>query len=232
MVLESYIKRIDPAGHKSWRGPQEASMVDTLLVAAADARKFVTALAGKDHNFVHDLLDTDGHVDCCYLADVGRTGPRCYHRHDRFQPIEAAGWQTVHHGRTVEAYAWEGNIRDCSIGETATALLPSTLIQQQADLTFDMRGPIWLDPTGTPVFAYHQQDGNDSKGMPVRASYLSEFLAQHQLELIVLHWFERMNLTGDYEGPFPSITANVAARLTPDLTIHAGKIRREERDLG
>ncbi|WP_374539149.1 hypothetical protein [Micromonospora aurantiaca (nom. illeg.)] len=230
VVLESYIKKIDPAGHKSWRGLQEASMVDTLLIPAADARKFLTALAGMDRNAVHDLLDTHGHADCCYLGEVGRTGPRCYHRHDGFQPIEAAG-KPFTIGRTVEAYAWEGNIQDCSIGETANVLLPSTLIQQQADLTFDMRGPSWLDPTGRPVFAYYQQDGNDSKALLVRASYLSEFLAQRQLELIVLHWFERMDLTGDHEGPFPSITVNVAARLTPDLTIRAGKIRREERDL-
>jgi hypothetical protein len=46
---------------------------------------------------------------------------------------------------TVEQYTWEGNILDCSISESASTVLPSTFLQQAAGLSFDMRGPSWLD---------------------------------------------------------------------------------------
>lgn len=67
----------------------------------------------------------------------------------------------------------------------------------------------------------------------IRASYLREFLAERDLELVVLHTFERMELKDDYhhDGPFPSINASVDARLGSDLTVHTGRTRREERDV-
>jgi hypothetical protein len=230
VVLDSFIKKIDRAAHKSWRGLQETSTVSTLLIAAGEAEDFLAALAGRGRNAIHDLVDTHGHVDCCYVAEIGRTGPDCYHRHAGFGTVEVAGRQ-FSIGRTVETYAWEGNIFDCSIGETASTVLPSTLIQQTAGLTFDMRGPSWLDADGSPVFAYYQEKENDGRALLVRTTHLSDYLAERQLELVVLHWFERMELTGAHDGPFPSISANIEARLTADLALREGRPRREERDL-
>ncbi|MFI7517578.1 hypothetical protein ACIBVK_29195 [Micromonospora echinofusca] len=228
IVLDGFINKIDPAAHKGWRGLQESSWVDTLLIAAADADRFVTVLSQQSRHKVLDLIDSHGHVDCCYVGEVGRTGPPCYNRHPDFEAVEVQGHQfTV--GHTVEPYAWEGNILDCSIGDTARTLLPSTLIQQAVDLTFDMRGPSWLDATGSPMFTFYHRQGNSSRALLVRGSFMREFLAERGLELIILHGFERMELTDKRDGPFPSINASVEARLTADLTVHTSQSRREER---
>ena len=232
IVLESFIKTIDPAAHKSWRGLQQSCSVDTLLIAAADADPFLTSLAEQTRHRTLDLVDNHGHVDCCYVGEVGRTGPPCYHRHAGFETVSVAGKQfTI--GHTVEPYAWEGNVYDCSIGETANTVLPSTLLQQAAGLTFDMRGPSWLDAEGSPVFTFYQEPGSDSRALLVRASYLREFLAERELELVVLHAFERQELKDDYDrdDSFPSINTSVEARLTSELTVHSGRPRREERDV-
>ena len=127
---------------------------------------------------------------------------------------------------TVEQYTWEGNILDCSIGESASTVLPSTFLQQAAGLSFDMRGPSWLDADGTPVFTYYEEPGNDSRALLVRATFLREFLATHQLELVVLHWFERMELTDKHDSHHPQVDVTTNARLGSDMTIHAGKHRK------
>ncbi|MFI7024752.1 hypothetical protein ACIBMZ_18745 [Micromonospora sp. NPDC049900] len=232
IVLESFTKTTDPAAHKSWRGLQQSCSVDTLLIASTDANPFLTALAEQTRHATLDLVDSHGHVDCCYVGEIGRTGPPCYHRHAGFETVTVAGKQFAI-GRTVEPYAWEGSIYDCSIGETASTLLPSALLQQTAGLTFDMRGPSWLDIQESPVFTFYQEPGSSNRALLVRASYLREVLAERDLALIVLHAFERMELKDDYDhdGPFPSISASVEARLGSDLTVHTGRPRREERDV-
>lgn len=66
---------------------------------------------------------------------------------------------------TVEQYTWEGSILDCSISESASTVLPSTFFQQTTGLSFDMRGPGWLDADGTPVFTYFEEPGNASRAL-------------------------------------------------------------------
>ncbi|WP_143133865.1 hypothetical protein [Actinoplanes philippinensis] len=232
VVLESSTRVTDPAAHKSWRGLQQSCSVHTLLIAATGAAGFLTTLAERSRYRALDLIDSHGHVDCCYVGEVGRAGPACHHRHAGFDTVSVADKRfTI--GRTVEPYTWEGNIYDCSIGETANTLLPSTLLQQTAGLTFDMRGPSWLDTQGSPIFTFYQEPGSSNRALLVRASYLRDFLSQHDLELVVLHFFERMELKDDYDrgGPLPSINSSAEARLTCDLTVHNGLPRREERDV-
>ncbi|MFA1546104.1 hypothetical protein [Actinomadura chokoriensis] len=230
VVLESFVKKVDPLAHKGWRGLREQNAIDTLLLTADDAQRFLAALPDEPRHEIRDLLDSHGHTDCCYVGEVGRVGPTCYHRHDKFRQAGVGG-KSFRVVATVEQYAWEGNILDCSIGETASTVLPSTFIQQAAELTFDMRGPSWLDAEGAPVFTYYEERGNDSRALLVRASFLREFLAEHKLELIVLHGFERMRLSDDHSGKHPFVESSVNARLTAELVLHLGKPRRTTRDL-
>lgn len=230
VVLESYVKKVDPLAHKGWRGLQERSAVHTLLITAKNARKFLTALRNEPRHEVRDLHDFHGHTDCCYVGEVGRIGPPCYHTQDKLREVDLGGksFQVV---ATVEKYAWEGTILDSSIGETATAALPSTFIQQAAELTFDMRGPSWLNAAGAPVFTYYEEERNDSYALLVRAAFLRELLAEHELELIVLHWFERMRLSDDHHGERLYVESSVDARLTTELAIRESKARRAERNV-
>jgi hypothetical protein len=204
--------------------------MDTLLISAGEIKAFLAAIPAEPRFEVHDLIDSHGHTDCCYVGEVGRTGPACYHRHDKPRQVGMGGkpFQVV---PTVEQYTWEGSILDCSIGESASTVLPSSFLQQTAGLSFDMRGPSWLDADGTPVFTYYEESGNASWALLVRATFLREFLTTHKLELMVLHWFQRMELSERRGDKHPQVQSAIEARLGSDLAIHEGKRRREERDL-
>lgn len=230
VVLDSFIKQVDPLAHKGWRGLQEQSSVHTLLTTAGDAKAFLAAIPGRPRHEILNLVDTNGHTDCCYVGEVGREGPTCYHRHYELRQVDIGGksFQIV---PTVEQYAWEGSLLDCSIGETASAVLPSTFIQQAAGLSFDMRGPSWLDADGTPVFTYYEESENASRALLVRASFLRDFLAAHKLELVVLHWFQRMELSDRHEDNPSLVESAVEARLGPELSPRTGKPKREEYNL-
>jgi len=230
VVLESFVKKVDPLADRGWRGLQERSAIDTLLIKAGSSKAFLAALPDEPRHDIRDLVDSHGHTDCCHVGEVGRIGPSCPHRYDALRPASIGGksFQVV---PTVEQYTWEGSILDCSIGESATAVLPSTFIQQAAGLTFDMRGPGWLDATGAPIFTYYEEAGSDSRALLVRKSFLRDFLVEHKLELIVLHWFERMQLHDDHRGMHPFVESSVDARLTAGMTILQGTPRRTERDL-
>lgn len=230
VVLESFVTKVDPLADRGWRGLQERSAIDTLLITAGSSKAFLTALPDEPRHDIHDLVDSHGHTDCCYVGEVGRVGPTCPHRHDALRPASIGGkpFQVV---PTVEQYTWEGNILDCSIGESAAAVLPSTFIQQAAGLTFDMRGPSWLDAAGAPVFTYYKEAGNDSRALLARKSFVQEFLADQKLELIVLHWYQRMQLNDDHRGKHPFVESSVDARLTASMTIRQSAPRRTERDL-
>ncbi|MEV6871461.1 ATP-binding protein [Amycolatopsis sp. NPDC051128] len=230
VVLESFVKKVDPLAYKGWRGLQEHSAIDTLLVTAADSKALLAALPDEPRHEIRDLIDSHGHTDCCYVGEVGRVGPTCYHRHDQLRQV-SVGDKSFQVVATVEQYAWEGNILDCSIGETASTVLPSTFIQQAAGLSFDMRGPSWLDAGGAPVFTYYEEEGNGSRALLVRATFLREFLTTHKLDLVALHWFERMELSDNHDGKHPYVESTSDARLASDLTMHIDKERRTERDL-
>ncbi len=230
VVLESYVDRIDPAAPKGWRGLREQCTVHTLLIGDSDAGAFLASLRAESRHEILDLVDTHGHTDCCYVGEIGRVAPNCYHRHALLRQ-ETIGDRIVAVAPTVEKYAWEGNILDCSIGETASLILPSTFMQQAAMLNFDMAGPSWLNMDGEPTFTFYTEEGTDSRALLVRAAFLQEFLKKHGLSLILLHWFERMELKDDYTDSNPYIESETAACLSSTLSIVEGAPRRTERNL-
>ncbi len=231
VVLESFAIKIDPQADKSWRGIQERSTIDTLLVSKDSSETFLTALSRESRRSARHLFDSHGHTACCYVGEVGRIGSACPHRYEELRSISLGGksFQSV---STVEQYTWGGRILDCSIGDSATAILPWTFLQQSAELTFDMRGPSWLDSAGTPIFTYYEQAGSGSHALLVKKSFLQDFLAEHKLEIVALRWFERMEIKNNYNGNNPYIEANATARLSSALTILQEVVDRTERDLG
>ncbi len=230
VVLGSQVKQVDPLARKGWRGLQQFTSVHTLLTPADGAKALMAALPKQPRHEVMDVVGSSGHGDCCYVGEVVRIGPTCYHRYDRLGHVDLGGkpFQVV---PTVEHYMWEGSILDCSIGESATMTFPSTFMQQAAKLSFDMHGPSWLDADGAPVFTYYEEDGNDSTALLVRATFLRELLAAHRLELVVLHWFDRMEHTTEHDRKHPQVQVATEGRLGPNLTIRVGEQRRTAHDL-
>ena len=58
-----------------------------------------------------------------------------------------------------------------------------------------------------------------------------EFLEAHKLELVVLQWFQRLELSERHGDKHPQVQSSVEARLGSDLAVHESKPRREEHDL-
>ncbi len=82
------------------------------------------------------------------------------------------------------------------------------------------------------MFTHYEQLGNDSRAILVRKAFLQNFLMEHDLELIVWHWYERMQLRDDYhQGQHPYVESSVIARLGADMKIRQGTPQRTERDL-
>lgn len=229
VVLESSVKKVDPFADKGWRGLREQSGIDTLLIATDDAERFLAALSDEPRHEIRDLVDSQGHTDCCYIGEVGRVGPSCDHRHDQLQSAEI-GNKCFCVVDAVEQYTWEGNIYDCSMNETSSTALPSTFIQHAAKLELDMRGPSWRDAAGEIVFSHYEEQDDDSCALLVKASFLREFLTAHKLVLIAMHWFERLEMSDNNYGAHPSVESSIDAFLSADLEVHEEAPRRVMRD--
>ena len=58
VVLDSYMKQVDPLADKGWRGLQETSGIDTLLITAGEAKAFLAAMPAEPRFEIHDLIDS------------------------------------------------------------------------------------------------------------------------------------------------------------------------------
>jgi hypothetical protein len=54
------------------------------LVPSAEVQAATSALPSKleDHTFTSDLMDSDGHINCCYFGELGWREMGCPHQHD------------------------------------------------------------------------------------------------------------------------------------------------------
>ena len=99
---------------------------------------------------------------------------------------------------TVEDYLWEGNLYDCSIGDSVSATLPSAFIRSRSSLTLDEHGPSWLD-NGEVAFTNYWDHGPDrQRGFLVRASWLSAFMKVHEVEVVAAASTLRWRVSDDY----------------------------------
>jgi hypothetical protein len=228
-LLEGYLPQGDPSADKSWLGLQQPFALDSWLVPRDQAAMLLQYLPELRRSDRSDLVDTHGHVDCCYAGEIGWTLRTCYNRHAEFKTVDAGNrrWQLV---SAVETVTWEGSVLDCSIGDSVFAAMPSTFIQARAKLLLDERGPSWRDAAGVIVFTnYRDRSADRRTALLVRGSWLQTFLRQHNLELLVASWFERRLLDGDHRQRHPSQDVYSAARIDADLNITVADQVRERR---
>ncbi|GAC1381859.1 MAG: hypothetical protein NVSMB48_10760 [Marmoricola sp.] len=226
VVLEGTTKQVDAQTATNWRGLQQYTLTHSVFVRADDAGSLLAGLAAHERHYQDRVVDTHGHVDCCYVAEIGTSAaPSCPHRFEALQVPEYAESlpATV---SPVEEFTWEGSTLDCSIETSATATLPSAFIQHNTTLSFDTRGPCWLDASGTPVFTNHQIPGSNNRAFLVRASFLREFMAKHGLALVVTLWFERFLIDGDHTSVRPRLEVSSEGMLDSDLRLLAEPQRR------
>lgn len=222
VLLDANIAQGDPEADKPWLGLQQSFYLNSWLVPAGSGDRLLSHLPSIIRGDRHDLLDSHGHVDCCYYGEIGWSPHHCYNRHAASIPIEADGttFELVH---TVEDYLWEGSLYDCSINDSVSASLPSTFIRSRCTLTLNERGPAFLDD-GKVAFTNYLTPGDRGRGFLVRASWLKTFMTAHNLELVAASHTLRWRVTGDHHyspehDPERDDRLDVyaAARIDPEL---------------
>jgi hypothetical protein len=161
------------------------------------------------------LMDTSGHIDCCYFGELGWRDAGCPHRYMNTRTLIPREGATIQGFATTEKYAWEGNIWDCSIQDSVDALSPSAYLQQTANLQWNGDTRSWIsgsDPVICNIdLGVH---GADANLLAAREDWLQGFLATHDLTIAYgahgerqhrggppeeYEWLE-FNLSGAYDG--------------------------------
>jgi len=229
VALDAWFRQSDPTPDQRWRSFTQNCVVNTLLVPAEEAAALMGAMAGtapRSLKAVISLFDTNGHTDCCYLAEIGIAGPSCYGRHDQPEPRQLDS-ETFNITSAVEKYQWEGSLLDCSINETVSLSLPSTLVRSTFRLRFDPHGPSWADPQGRPALVYYRLQGVDAHALLIRSDLLARVLSEHHLELVARHWWQR-HYAINMDTPRASVESTTAARIDARLHVHQQVLDRRQ----
>lgn len=229
VVLDAYISQSDPEVPESWLGLQQNFALGSWFVPRGQAADLLEHLPALRRERLHDIVDTSGHTDCCYVCEIGWTPHSCYHRHADFKQVEFAG-RTWKLAPTVEIYCWEGGLLDCSLSESVFAALPSTFVQARSNVLLNERGPCWLDAKVTVVFT-NVGDSSDrrGRGLLVRWHWLRTFLEEHDLDLVVVSWYERrlVDKVDTRTHRFEDVVS--AARIDAQMRIHLSEPNRVDR---
>lgn len=227
VVLDSYWQQKDPEVDR-WYGLDQTTALDTWFAPASDGFDLLQHLSHIRQRDSMGLIDSHGHVDCCYFGEVGWTPRWCYHKHRDFVPLEhdSATWPIV---RTVETYTWEGSLYDCSIGESAMASSPSAFIRDRARVYWEDDGPSWRNAEGDLIFTQVGSGPHVSKAFLVRAPWLAQFLREHGVVLMVSSWCERRKLDRDERKHHGWEDSYRSALIDSDLRVHLGETIRAVR---
>lgn len=233
VMLDANLAQGDPEADKPWRGLQQSFYLNSWFVPAGAAGRALRHLPAIVRNDRYDVIDTHGHVDCCYFGEIGWTPHNCSNRHADLIDVGIGG-ETFSVVSTVEDHVWEGSLYDCSIGESVIATLPSTFVRARSSLTADERGPSWMDD-GEVVFTNHVTSDRDrQRAFLVRVSWLSSFMRAHDVEVIVGASTLRWRVTDDHHysdkrDPERDDRLDVyaAAHLAPDLGLTLAPSIRE-----
>jgi hypothetical protein len=200
------------------------------LVTPAELAKTIAALPteSEDHSFTFELMDSDGHIDCCYYGELGWREMGCYHQPAGPVTVTTSDGTTLTLTPTVERYTWEGVIWDCSIEETVHASLPSTFIQRSSNLRWSPDSAAWYEDDQLimaylPIAAEYQ-----GEMLVVREDWLQRYLAAQGVALAYLvrgerdhldesrlsSWVE-FSLSGSYDaGPLSAGTSVITPKST------------------
>jgi hypothetical protein len=226
VLLDAWIQQGDPEAEEFRLGLQQDFNLNTWFVPQAQAADLVIKLATVGSVNHSDLLDSQGHVDCCYFGEIGLTSHECFYAQRAFRGIESDDrtWQLV---QTFEAYSWEGSILDCSIDETVLVSAPAFFVRSRADLIGDDCGPSWRDSDGRIVFTNLSDRSGRIRMFMVRADWLQKFLSTNALELIASIWYRRLCLDDDHSYRHHSEDVYGSARVDASLRMHLSDVIRE-----
>jgi hypothetical protein len=156
------------------------------LVPSAEVSSAVAALPAEleDHTFTFDLMESEGHIDCCYFGELGWREMHCPHQHDGPLTVTRPDGTTLALTPTVEGYTWEGVIWDCSIEASVHVALPSTFIQRSSNLSWSRDSATWYGGNELVMSYLPTADVYPGELFVVREDWLRDYLAAQGMALV------------------------------------------------
>ena len=187
---------------RPYDGDEQFYNLNSWLVARGNLATAVKALPGelKRESPHLGLMDSGGHIDCCYFGELGWLDVGCPHRYINARTLIPEENAVIQGFATTEDYTWEGSIWDCSIEDSVHALLPSAYLQQSAGLQWDGNSRSWLSE-GDPVICNIElgvQRANANL-LVAREDWLQTFLKDCDLAIIYGVKGERQHRDGPPE---------------------------------
>ena len=228
LLLDAYNRdQVDDPALEFGMSIDQISIVSVWLVPEKKAQSAAQVLLdnGPYLDGPSDMWDRNGHIDCCYLGEVGWRSQGCYHRRADF--IEVADEQgIIHHYLPVaEEYTWESGRFDASITSNTRLYTPSAWLISMGQLSWD--GNLsWLDGEKQIVVTYVGKHGFDeSHDLIFRKSWLKKVLIDHNLELLVRCWSDRRDFR--IQAPIRSLWSSSIALFDQSVTLRLdGRVNR------
>jgi hypothetical protein len=223
VLLDAHLSFFDSSGKDAddWRGLEQWSVLKSWFVPRTKVAVFRSALLPALATRRSSLTDHHGHVNCCYLGELGWRELRCPHRAAEVSPLEIDG-SNVAGVATAEDYSWEGSGFDCSIRATVHVTAPSTFLQVAGSLEWSGDDASWYDTKGEVVAVDLGQNGlHTCHGLAVRETWLKSVLRDAGMALAIGVFGERRRLDADRTHRHPWLEfqsvgtyAPTAGRLT------------------
>lgn len=161
--------------------------LSSWLVNREHTAEVMAALPGELRNDATygELLDRNGHTDCCYVGELGWRDMQCPHQLNSEMVLTLKEDTNLKGIATVEEYTWEGNVWDCSIELGVNMVLPSTFVQRSAGLQWSGADRSWLAGT-EPVVCNIDVMVNDGHStlLLARQAWLHGFLGRQGMDLV------------------------------------------------
>jgi hypothetical protein len=170
----------------------------TWLVAAQDATVTAAALPAelRRRSFGSDLVDSQGHTDCCYFGELGWRDMDCPNRHAGPLHVTSVDETTLTMTPTTERYTWEGSIWDCSIEESAHAALPSAFLQGSSGVRWSGNAAEWHDGDELVMSYLQMPADNPGSMLVVNEEWLRSYLSAQGMALVLAVHGERDHRDG------------------------------------
>ncbi len=197
------------------RGLEEWVRISSWLVPSEEATRFAKDFVEIGANDRSDLVDVHGHVNCCYLGELGWRQMSCYHHVSALRDIERHGVGVVFSViPMVEHYTWEGRGLDGSLQTSMNTVAPSAYIQERGGLRWNGRSACWLRADGSVVAARLGPQGYFlPSGFAVDKAWLTDLFSDGEMTLVVGLSGERQELTGFHSAGSPWLEFQGAAAL-------------------
>lgn len=217
ILLDGSFRHRDPENHDpdKFRGLDEWVRVSSWLIPTEGAADFAKNFGEIRANVHSDLVDVNGHINCCYLGELGWRQMSCYHRVSGALELERHGVGVLASViPMVEHYTWEGHGLDGSLQTSMSCVAPAAFIQDRGGLRWDGGSASWLGADGSVVAAQLGPQGYFlPSGFAVDKSWVADLLRDGEMTLVVGLFGERHELTDRHSGGAPWLEFQNAATL-------------------